>query len=457
MRPMLICLALTVSLCSVLVAAPVGWRGNGTGKYLDATPPTEWAADKNVVWSTPLPSRSNSTPVIVGDRIIFCAEPTLVMCASASTGQILWQSSCAFEDLAPDQADKMKADNARAGQLRGDIGKLWRTANDLKKQVQDKPEDQGLKDQLAAAQQKAQDLTKELEPLTKTWYAMPGTHPENGNTSYTPVSDGHHVWVMFNTGLVACYGLDGKRIWWKVVEKLFHDWGGCCSPVLVGNKLIVHPTKMFALDKDTGEQIWQQDLQWGWGTPAVASIGGTDVIITAKGAFVRAEDGKVLARVPVDLTYDGPVIEGGVVYYIQNGGKAVKLPAAVENDQLNVQVLWDTAPRNDRYYSSPIIHEGIIYDITQAAVFSAIDAETGKVIYEQTLDLHKGTCYPSVTFAGGLLFVSSDSGTTAIVKPGREYQQVAMNTLENFRASPVFVGNRMYVRGFGKLWCIDTE
>jgi hypothetical protein len=53
----------------------VGWRTDGTGRYPDAQPPTEWSAQSNVVWKTPLPKPSNATPILVGDRLF--AAPVL--------------------------------------------------------------------------------------------------------------------------------------------------------------------------------------------------------------------------------------------------------------------------------------------------------------------------------------------------------------------------------------------
>ena len=53
----------------------VGWRTNGSGVTPDANPPTVWSKQKNVIWTTKLPTRSNAQPVVVGDRIYVCAEP----------------------------------------------------------------------------------------------------------------------------------------------------------------------------------------------------------------------------------------------------------------------------------------------------------------------------------------------------------------------------------------------
>ena len=41
-----------------------------------------------------------------------------------------------------------------------------------------------------------------------------------------------------------------------------------------------------------------------------------------------------------------------------------------------------------------------------------------------------------------------------VLKPGRKYEELAKNNLETFRASLVFKGSRMYVRGYKSLWCI---
>ena len=45
-----------------------GFRVNGQGRFPDSVPVTEWGPDKNVVWKTPMPSWSNASPVLCGDR-----------------------------------------------------------------------------------------------------------------------------------------------------------------------------------------------------------------------------------------------------------------------------------------------------------------------------------------------------------------------------------------------------
>jgi len=89
-------------------------------------------------------------------------------------------------------------------------------------------------------------------------------------------------------------------------------------------------------------------------------------------------------------------------------------------------------------------------------IFSVVDATTGEKVSERRLDFGGGQSYPSITLAGHRLFVGSDNGTTIVLQPGREYKELARNSLETFRSSLVFEGKRMYVRTTKGLWCIGN-
>lgn len=51
-------------------ATTSGWCGDGSGVFADATPPTTWSPETNVVWRTPLPSTSNASPVVIAGRVL---------------------------------------------------------------------------------------------------------------------------------------------------------------------------------------------------------------------------------------------------------------------------------------------------------------------------------------------------------------------------------------------------
>ncbi len=116
-------------------------------------------------------------------------------------------------------------------------------------------------------------------------------------------------------------------------------------------------------------------------------------------------------------------------------------------------MLWETQVNKDRYYAASVLNNGIIYCVTQVGVFSAIDATNGQVLYEQKLQLPPAM-YPAVTLAGNLLYVSNEKGTTVLVKPGRQYEEVGRLTLEPFRCCPVFASSRVYIRTLKSLFCL---
>ncbi len=450
--------AILLSLVTMSADDAVGWRTDGTGYYPDATPPTEWSTDTNVLWATPMPDWSNSGAVIVGNRLFTCVEPTTLLCADTESGEILWQASNNYEEIAPaDELADMQQRQAECDALRKQIGEVSKNFRQVRKKLQDDADNAGLKAQLDKLKKQLADLNKRLAPYNETWYVLPTKHNSNGYASATPLSDGQYVWAVFGTGVVVCYDLEGNRQWAIPLEKPKQGYGHSASLVLADGKLIVHIVNLTALEPETGEIIWQQPLQPSWGTPAVTRIGEVEVIITAAGSIAKAEDGQVLAKQVSRLTYCSPIVHQDVVYFIEHEkdvARAIKLPTSVE-EPFEPEVLWQSKPKKDRYYASPIYHDGLLYAVTRAGIFSVIDPETGEVIYEKNLTLGKGTVYPSVTYAGGLLFVSNDSGNTAIIEPGRQYSEVARNSLEHFRGCPVFIADRMYIHGFENLYCIS--
>lgn len=447
-----VCLAAALLMTATAAAETIGWRTDGTGKYPDADPPTTWSTTENVVWKAPMPEWGNATPVLVGNRILLTAEPDTLLCLDKTSGQILWQNANPILDALPEeQAALMRQ---RLKEI--DLDRISKAIKDAERQIgrtkreqRKKPDDEGLKQKIADLTAQVVELKKQLEPIEPV--VLPNTHGTNGFASATPVTDGKHVWAVFGTGVVACYDLEGNRRWIRLVEKPRHGWGHSTSPVLAGGKLIVHIQSPMALDPATGKELWRSSAKPAWGSPAVADIGGKAVVLLPGGTWLLAEDGSKMAEKTVALDYNQPVLHDGIAYFIQNGGAAFRLP---ESTGQQPEKLWTTEPHRDRYYASPVVHDGLIYDITQRGILSAIDAATGEVVYQEKLSLGREQCYPSITLAGSLLYASGSDGITAVFRPGRTYEQVAMNKLEQFRANPVFEGKRMYVRTMKHLFCI---
>lgn len=386
-----------LSLATVAVAADpaVGFRTDGTGAYPDSNPTVEWGRGRNVIWATDMPAWSNATPVAVAGKIFVCSEPSDLICVDAKDGKILWKKSNTYKDV--------KSANRRA----------------------------------------------------KVPKRVPKTHGVNGYSSHTPFTDGKHVWAAFGNGVLACYDMKGVRKWIRFVALPPHKgWGMCSSPMLVAGKLLLQVNALTAFNPTTGRQLWSQPkVKWSWGTPMPMKVGSVDVVIVSGGAVVRVRDGKVMpARVP-QLSYNSPLVVGDVVYMIQNKGGAFKLSAS-RSGQVTAKRLWSVSLSKKRHYGSPVLHNGLLFDVDQVGNLAVIDAASGEVVHQRKLGLGSGTCYPSPTLAGSHVLISIDNGMTKVLKADKTASEVATNKLGMFRSSPVFVGDKMYLRAYKKLYCI---
>ena len=84
-------------------------------------------------------------------------------------------------------------------------------------------------------------------------------------------------------------------------------------------------------------------------------------------------------------------------------------------------------------------------------------SKKGKLLQEPlNISGGKNVVYSSLTLAGKYLYIGSVDGVTVVLEPGRAFQEVARNTIEGYRSSPVFDGDRMYVRTFRHLYCIGN-
>lgn len=280
-------------------------------------------------------------------------------------------------------------------------------------------------------------------------------HKANGWTSATPVSDGAHVFTLFGSGVVSAHSLAGERAWARLVEQPKHRWGHSASPVLGGGRLIVHVKDLIALDPKNGEEVWRAESEVKWGSPVIARIAGTEVVITPAGDVFRADTGAPVSAGIGSVEFSTPIIQDGVIYFIEKEATAVRLPETLDG---SFETLWTSRLKGSRHYASPVIHDGLLYTVSREQQLSILDAETGNLLLERTLDLDSGsnTAYPSLSVAGGNIYLSTENGATVVLAPGKEYRELARSSIEGFRSSPVFTGNRMYVRAFDHLYCFEA-
>lgn len=425
-----------------LTLQAAGWRNDGSGRFRNANPPVNWSQEENVAWKVELPGRSLTSPVVVGQQVFVMSDPAELICLSAEDGRIVWQRSHEYADVfGESRSQVIEANLARAEDVRRQKDELNHQRDEARK---------------AGDTQKQEQLRREIEALEQRYNELtvypPKPGGDTGNSTSTPVSDGKNIFAVFATGIVSSHSLDGERNWMTFVAGARGDHSA--SPLLIDGKLIVHLRDLVALDARSGELIWRVKSDERHGSPVAARVGDETVLVTANGDVIRLSDGAMVVQRQFRLGHNSPIVEDGVVYALEEGAmRALQLPRALEGEA-NLAVQWETANARANQLASPVYHNGLLYGVTERGILDVVDAKTGKRVYRKRLDIDGGRVDASLCLAGGLLFISSTRGTTLVLKPGREFQQVARNELEGFSSSLAFAGERIFIRSKQHLICV---
>jgi outer membrane protein assembly factor BamB len=488
----------------------VGWRGDGSGRYPGATPPTSWEratngngyATKGIAWMAPLPNSSAATPIIVGDKIFLTSEVADLVCLDKQSGRILWiRSNPEFEGLS---AEDRKTNSAFADKLAPLAAELVKANSEAVEALNARlPTATTVTPRtLEPALKRKRDLEKKIqdEQLTidKKLFARYWGQAVFGFAGQTPASDGKHVCVFFTTGVTACYDLEGNRKWITHGRGGGSEHGNFASPLLIGNRLVVWANEMRAYDVDSGHLAWTNAAKAfnTYGSLFRVESGGELVAAFQWGFFARVRDGQpIWDKGAFGDSVSTPIVEGDTIF--AHGGypkfndktkgmKAFKIPASTDSGKLTVayelkeqwaddELVVDKQknPFDRGYVSSPLYVDGLIYQLTQGGGLVVNDAKTGEVAYRKVLLLKPRTqywnwagCSASPTLAGKYIYLMDNQGTTLVIQPGREYREVARNFLAEskdgkeqaqFNSTPIFEGSRMYYRTPGHLCCIGEK
>ena len=451
------------------------WRtARFTFRLMDPAPaPYE---DRNVLWAAKMTERTNAAPIIVGDRLFTPAEPDELLCVDKNTGKVLWRRINDYYEAAP--SDQRSAHAVFREKIEPLEAELRQTTDYVQ------------------ATELRRKIRKLLEDTDKKAYAMKwdghlASHFGIVGFTTTPVSDGKHVWAFYGHGVVACYDLEGNRKWIRRLEA--EEIRYSCSPAWIGGRLVVIFGGMHGLDAATGKTLWSRPEIPSIATLIPARMAGTDVVVSQKGHVVRVADGKVLwvnpRIIPNDTGWAAPLVLGDVMYLPWSGvsGLIVADFAGQSGDEWKPKVRYlelgahHRRPNGewlDRFTPcSPLVRDGIYYEIDQYGVFYALDLATGKPLYKHETGFDELHHYNAIGVAaspalgGKHIYVMDNQGTCVVLAPGRTYKPVAVNRLRTqlardwaippqeilANAPPVFDGKRMYLRGEQYLYCIGKK
>jgi outer membrane protein assembly factor BamB len=427
--------------------------------------------EQHVTWSVPLEGWGNATPVRFGGAVCVMIEPTTVSCHDPATGVQRWHATNDVLDTKTGkERDTLVVALAQAEADEAELQEVRKTYSQTQREAR-----RGVPE----AAQKLAQLTQRMGELRARLaeVASARTPPDKDIIGYgtaTPVVRGDAMWVLTGHGVVSRFAPSGERVWSRYlgppVEPMRgYDDGHASSPWWVDGVLIVPYGKLRGLDPDTGDVRWEHPDPWNhYGTPATGEVGGVGVVVTPAGDAVRARDGAVLARGLGELYYLGPDLLDGVLYFFGNSGNAERGDKRVvtrasrlslDGDTLTASVLWDeTRAADQRFYTQPLHHDGLIYAVSADAMLWIVDEATGERVFTRDFrpELPLGNVYPSPVIADGRLFITTYTGDTVMLSLAdpRSPTVLGVNHLEETRASWLLEGGHMFMRSTGKLWRI---
>lgn len=435
-----------------------GWKHNPASAYDGAGVPVDWSDAGHQAWSTPMPAKANSTPLVIDGRVLTTAEPFQLICVDAETGNVLWQHDHSADEALAASGEHQAMTEAQKlvfEQKQNRIAELDREARGLFRQARRDPDARA---RLDVIQAEASELKSEIGPQLAAAGVVPVTHDTNGYASPSPATDGEHVYVFFGNGVAASYDLEGNRRWITIAQIPTHRWGVSATPQLVDGVVVVLVDDLIGLDAQTGEELWRVKQQHSFGSPTVGDLGHGPFIITPKGLFVDPRDGRELGGVAdVELEYNVPLFVDGTVYFIYEKAIAFTLTQDADGD-INATELWQASIRGDRHYASPVIHDGLIYAVSRREDVTVLKMQTGEVVHESKAGLDiRGSMYGSPVIVSGRVYYPAEDGRIQTYKIGADGEKAEQITLSAFRSTPVITGDRIYIRTYDALVCIASD
>ncbi len=415
------------------------FRGPGArGVSEDAGLPTTWTSTENVRWKRDLPGRGWSSPIVWGDRVFLTTVVNSGETEAAKKGLY-------FGGNRPDAPKsvhqwKIYCLNLQTGEP------IW------------------------------EKLLHEGVPAT-------GRHVKNSYASETPVTDGERVYAYFGDMGLFCLDMDGKEVWKKKLPavKTQTGWGTASSPVLHNGRLYIlndndDESWLACFDAKTGDEIWKikRDEKSTWATPYIWKNDlRTELVVPASGKVRSYDlDGKLLYEFGgmSSITTVTPFSAHGLLYvssgYVLDTKKPIFAvrPGAkgdislADGKSSNDYIAWSQKQAGP-YNPSTLVYGDLMYVLLDMGFFACYDAKTGEQVYDKKR-IPDGKSFTSSPWAyDGKVFCLNEDGKTFVVKAGREFEVLHVNSLEEddmCMATPAIVDQKLLIRTSARIYCVQS-
>lgn len=421
------------------------FRGPNVNGVAESSHPTRWSESENVAWVVSLKGEGWSCPV-VWDNQVFLTEAVPM----ATEGNA--------------EASKPEEYRGGGGTRRDDL-----TRTTYQWQV------------VSIDAQSGEELWRKTARSGRP--VMP-RHSSNTYATETPITDGKRVYAYFGMMGVFCYDLQGELIWKKDLGSypMRAGWGTSSSPILFDQKLFVQVDNeqesfLVALDAASGDELWRvaRDERSQYSSPIIWKNSLRNELIVG-GMVYRSYDpntGDVLWQLDMekgrssatplasgDRLYVGTEFRnrggaddgGGFLFSIKPGGTGdLSLP---EGETESEFIQWKLE-RSGIQMASPVIANNHLYLLERrSGIVHCIDAANGEKKYQKRIPGARAF-WASPWVQDDTVYCIDTGGTAFALEGGADFKVLGENEIDELTwSTPAVADGSLYLRTATRLFCI---
>jgi len=405
---------------TAFVQEPEQWsrfRGpNGQGISTATGLPTQWSANENIAWKTPIPGGGWSSPVIWNDHIFLTSATgggteCRVIAVDRKTGNILWNKMVFTQEL-----QSQNPRNSRATPT----------------------------------------------PVT------------DGQRVYALFPNGHFVALDFEGNVVwinpfkfySGHGLGTSPMLYGdlLITSINPSTNVPGENRFIGWQIAWDKSFLLALDKNTGEERWRTPRgmsRISHSVPVVIQVNGKDQILSMAGDVIQGFEpatGELIWTVKSsgEPAVPTPAIGEGGMIFASTVSPIHGIKTDGKGDVTDTHVVWKQR-RNSPLISSFLYTNSVLYSADNDSNFAAINPADGDILWVHRLK--GGKPDSSAIFVDGKIYITTHEGVTTVLRPNTDpkvpAEVVAVNDIgEMVQATLAVAGKQFFLRTDKELWCI---
>jgi outer membrane protein assembly factor BamB len=442
------------------------FRGpNGSGVSKDTGFPAEFGKEKNLIWRTPV-RFGKSSPVLTARQIFLTAFENgklFTQCFDRQTGKLLWERS--FDRPREDDVNPLNHPAAITPTTDGENVYVFF-------------KDFGL-------------ISYDLAGAVR-WKVPLGPFFNLNGLGASPIVAGNSIVLIADQmadSYIAAFDRRNGETRWKAARNEEDSW----STPIIYDPPGVAPVILTAARGQFGAHLVENGkrsfTQQGISPTIVASpvLAQDTLFVFGYGAesptpfsarlakFDKNGDGKISP----DEYGNDPVL-AGLGKYSGNrdlmvtrekwdafqrraGGTSRLIAFRLERDPdhskgIRVRELWRYDKSFTAVVPSPLLYAGVLYVVKNGGVLTSFDPETGAILKTGRIPGGIGGYSASPVAADGRIYIASEDGKVAVLRPGGDWEVIAMNDLgETIHATPALSQGYIYLRTGDALYCFGVK